>query len=169
VLIRPARAADLGAVQDLWNAMIRDTTATFTSVEKTPDDLRALLSARRDALLVAEIDGVCAGFITWGPFRAGDGYVHTAEHSIITARPGLGTGRALLEAAMINARAQGIHVLVAGIGSENAPAIAFHRRMGFAIAGQVPQVGRKSGRWHDLILMSLTLDPPLQTTPPALR
>jgi phosphinothricin acetyltransferase len=160
VLIRAASPADLPAIKALWNAMIRDTTATFTTVQKTDADLAALLASRPSALLVAEIGGACAGFITWGPFRAGPGYAHTAEHSVITARHQQGTGRALMETAMAQARGQGIHVMIAGISAENAAAVAFHHRLGFAKSGQLPQVGRKNGRWIDLILMSCDLDAP---------
>ena len=149
MLIRSAQAGDLPAVKSLWNAMIRDTTATFTTIQKTDTDLADLLAARPDAFLVADIGGTCAGFIMWGPFRAGPGYAHTAEHSVITARHARGTGRA-----------QGIHVLIAGISAENEGAVAFHRRLGFAKSGQLPQVGRKNGRWIDLILMSRDLDAP---------
>lgn len=160
MLIRAASPADLPAIKALWNAMIRDTTATFTSVQKTDGDLADLLASRPSALLVAEIGGACAGFITWGPFRAGPGYAHTAEHSVITARHQQGTGRALMETAMAQARGQGIHVMIAGISAENAAAVAFHHRLGFAKSGQLPQVGRKNGRWIDLILMSRDLDAP---------
>lgn len=154
MLIRPANAQDLPTIKALWNAMIRDTTATFTSQEKTDTDLRAMLEGRLNCFLVAEIEGICAGFVTWGTFRAGDGYVHTAEHSIITAKSGQGMGRALLLRALQQAHAQGIHVMVAGIGHENAAAVAFHQKLGFAMAGRLSQVGHKNGRWHDLILMS---------------
>lgn len=140
--------------------MICDTTATFTTDEKTGDDLDALIKARPDAFLVAETSGTFAGFITWGPFRAGPGYAHTAEHSIITTQSGQGTGRALMKAACAQAAAQGIHTMIACIGSENSAAVAFHGRLGFALAGRLPQVGRKAGRWHDLILMSKLLNTP---------
>lgn len=160
MLIRAAQAGDLPTIKTLWNAMIRDTTATFTNVEKSDADLADLLTSRPKAFLVADIEGACAGFITWGPFRAGPGYAHTAEHSVITAQRVQGTGRALLEAAMAQARAQGIHVLIAGISAENTGAVAFHRRLGFAKSGQLPQVGRKDGRWIDLILMSRNLCAP---------
>ncbi len=140
--------------------MIRDTTATFTSQEKTTNDLLDLIEARRDQFLVAGDQGTCLGFVTWGAFRAGDGYAHTAEHTIITVEKGRGVGRALLLHALMQAHAQGIHVMVAGIGHENAAAVAFHERLGFAKAGRLPQVGRKNGRWHDLILMSRTTETP---------
>ena len=136
--------------------MIRDTTATFTTVEKTDKDLQTLMQTRSDAFLVADVDGACVGFITWGAFRAGPGYAHTAEHSIITV-PEHGAGRALMNAAMVQAQSQGIHVMVAGISAENTVALAFHRRLGFAKTGHLPQVGRKDGRWIDLILMSREL------------
>ena len=154
MLIRPAQSRDLEAVLLLWNAMIRDTTATFTTTLKTRADMDDLLANRADAFLAAEQDGACTGFITWGPFRAGPGYAETAEHSIITAQKCSGTGRALMEAATAKARAAGIHVMVAAIGGENSAAVAFHTRLGFAKTGHLPQVGAKSGRRHDLILMT---------------
>ncbi|WP_298861147.1 GNAT family N-acetyltransferase [uncultured Sulfitobacter sp.] len=160
MLIRAATANDLLQIKALWNAMIRDTTATFMSVQKSDEDLAALFAVRRDAFLVAELGGICAGFITWGPFRAGDGYVHTAEHSIITQTHGKGIGRTLLKEAMSQAYVQGIHVMVAAIGGENTAAVTFHERLGFAKTGHLPQVGHKMGRWHDLILMSRTLTAP---------
>ena len=160
MLIRAATRADLEEIGALWNAMIRDTTATFTTQEKSAADLSALLEGRSDAFLVADVNGTCAGFITWGPFRAGPGYAHTAEHSIITATHGIGIGRALLQAALDQARGQGIHVMVAAIGGENSAAVEFHTRLGFAKTGHLPQVGHKMGRWHDLILMSRTLTAP---------
>ncbi len=142
--------------------MIRDTTATFTSELKTDAGLAQLLADRPGAFLVAEgADDTAeiAGFVTWGPFRGGPGYAHTAEHSIIVARPAEGVGRSLMKAAMDAAGAQGIHVLVAGISAENPGAVAFHSRLGFAQAGHLREVGAKEGRWLDLILMTCVLDP----------
>ena len=160
MLIRAATSADIEQIKVLWNAMIRDTTATFTTQQKSDADLAALLDARPDGFLVAQSGDTFAGFVTWGPFRSGDGYVHTAEHSIITAIHGKGAGRALMEAAISQARTQSLHVMVAAIGGENTAAVAFHARLGFAKTGHLPQVGRKTGRWHDLILMSRTLTAP---------
>lgn len=140
--------------------MIADTTATFTTVLKTDADMQALLARSADAFLVAEREGAVQGFITWGPFRGGPGYAHTAEHTIITARQGRGVGQALMQAAEIRAKGQGIHTLVAAISGENTAAMAFHTRLGFAKTGHLPQVGRKQDRWLDLILMTKTLDLP---------
>jgi phosphinothricin acetyltransferase len=160
MLIRPASLADLPQIQAMWNDMIRDTNATFTSIEKTAAMLGELLLDRKEQFLVAEAEGSVAGFVTWGSFRVGDGYVHTAEHSIITTKSGQGVGRALMEAAIASARSQGICTMIAGIGHENTDAVAFHSRLGFALTGRLPQVGYKNGLWHDLILMSRSLTTP---------
>ncbi|MEQ6247340.1 N-acetyltransferase family protein [Sulfitobacter sp. HNIBRBA3233] len=158
MLIRPATPQDLPAVQALWNRMIEETLATFTSDPKTLQDLQDLLAARAGSFLVAEDAGV-QGFVTWGPFRPGPGYARTAEHTIITATPGRGTGRALLEAAFDRAAGQGLLTLVAGISAENPAAIRFHARLGFAESGRLPQVGQKWGRRLDLVLMTRALAP----------
>lgn len=134
--------------------MIRETTHTFTTVEKTNGQVQDMIAARSGRFTVAEIAGACAGFITWGAFRAGPGYAGTVEHSIIASQPRTGVGRVLMEAAIEAARGQGTHVMVAGIGGENTGAVQFHTRLGFANAGRLSQVGHKHGRWHDLILMS---------------
>lgn len=160
LILRNARPQDLPAVGALWNAMIAETTATFTTVLKTDADLQTLLADSPNAFLVAERDGVVEGFITWGPFRGGPGYVHTAEHTIITSRNRRGVGHALMQAAEKRAVGQGIHTFVAAISGENTAAMAFHSRQGFAKTGHLPEVGRKQDRWLDLILMTKTLDLP---------
>jgi len=153
--IRPAGAADIAPILEIWNPLIRDTSVTFTSVEKTHDGLAADIAARGTAFLVAEEAGALMGFASYGTFRGGPGYVHTAEHTVIVApsAQGRGAGRALMRALEDQARAAGVHVLVAGVSAENVPAIAFHRAIGFAEAGRLPEVGRKFGRWMDLVFL----------------
>ena len=56
------------------------------------------------------------------------------------------------------AREASKHVMVAGIESGNAASLALHRRLGFTVTAEMPQVGCKFGRWLDLTFMQLTLD-----------
>lgn len=155
MILRPAQAGDIPAILDIWNPLIRDTSVTFTTVEKTAAGLADDMAARGDAFLVAEAEDTVLGFATYGPFRAGPGYAHTAEHSVILTADarGRGVGRALMARLEAQARAQGIHVLIAGVSSENEGAIAFHRAIGFTEAARLPEVGRKFGRWMDLVLL----------------
>lgn len=157
--VRPAVPEDAGAIAALWNPMIRDTLSTFTTVEKSPGDIRGMIAERPDAFFVAQAQDVCAGFVTFGPFRAGPGYAATVEHTVIVADSGQtrGMGRILLTAAEDAARAQGHHVMVAGISDTNEGAQIFHQQVGYREVARMPQVGRKAGQWLDLVLMQKIL------------
>ncbi|HIF76753.1 MAG TPA: N-acetyltransferase family protein [Sulfitobacter sp.] len=157
--IRLAERRDAAAVAGLWNGMIRDSLSTFTTDEKTPEDITALIAARAGAFWVAEDSGQVMGFVTYGSFRGGPGYGATVEHSIVLAdaAQGQGLGRGLMTRAVEAAAAQGHHVMVAAISSANPGAVTFHEKLGFAQVGRMPEVGRKHGQWLDLILMQKTL------------
>jgi phosphinothricin acetyltransferase len=156
-MIRPVTPVDHAAILAIWNPLIRDTTVTFSSEEKTPEALSRMIAERRAAgreFFVAE-DGGVAGFATYAQFRAGNGYAHAMEHTIILAADagGRGIGRALMTHLEDHARAGGAHTLFAGVSGENAPGIAFHERIGFRTVARIPEAGRKFGRWLDLVLM----------------
>lgn len=159
MIVRRATDADSGAIAAIWNREIRDGVSTFNAVEKTEPEVALLIQQREGAFWVAETDGAVAGFATFGPFRSGVGYVHTAEHTVYldALARGQGGGRLLMSELLQGAREGEIHALVAGIGSENHGAIAFHKTLGFSEVGRLPETGRKFGRWMDLVLMQKTL------------
>lgn len=160
--IRPATAADAAAIAAIWNPVIRDSTITFTSVEKTVEDLETLI-AERDAAghctLIASDANRVQGFATYAQFRGGVGYGRTMEHTVILAPGGQGSGlgRALMAAIEDHARAAGAHSIFAGVSSGNPDGVAFHARLGYAAVAVLPDVGWKFGRWFDLHLMQKML------------
>lgn len=162
MIIRPAEAADLAPLAAFWNGIIRDTTITFTTVLKTERTLAEMIETRRAAgreIFVLRA-GDEIGFASYDQFRAGPGYAHAMEHTILLS-PGLrgrGAGRALMERLEAHARAGGAHTLFAGVSGENEAGIAFHRRIGFDVSARFPETGRKFGRWLDLVLMMKRLD-----------
>ena len=161
-MIRPTCPADLEPIRAFWNPLIRDTLVTFSSEEKTAEGLRALYEARLAAghgWFTALVDGQPAGFASYGQFRAGNGYAHTLEHTILLsdAARGRGLGRALMAAVEDHARAAGAHVMVAGVSGGNPAGRAFHAALGYQPAGTVAQAGWKFGRWWDLWLMQKIL------------
>ena len=162
MLIRPATAQDAPAICAIWNPVIRDTLATFNSVEKTPDDITAMLSEKATqghAFLLAEAENTILGFATFGQFRGGIGYAHTFEHTIILGDQarGRGVGRALMTALEDAARTAGGHSLFAGVSAGNPAGVAFHRALGFQEVATLPEVGRKFERWLDLVLLQKLL------------
>ena len=156
--IRPARRDDMVFITEIWNEVIRTSTATFNDTEKTLGEVTTFANDRQvsgEALLVAVAHGTVCGFGSTFPFRGGRGYRHTLEHTIhlAPAHRRMGLGRHLLAALEEHARAAGAHSLIAGVSGENAGGRAFHLRMGYTERACLPQVGFKFGRWFDLILM----------------
>ncbi|OYU18371.1 MAG: GNAT family N-acetyltransferase [Rhodobacteraceae bacterium PARR1] len=161
-MIRAAIATDATAIAAVWNPFIRNTAVTFNPVEKSPAEIAAMIHDRQAAghgFLVAEHQGLVAGFASYAQFRSGAGYARTMEHTIILSpdAQGRGLGRALITALEDHARAAGIHSLIAGVSAENPAGRAFHAAIGYAEVAVLPQVGHKFGRWMDLVLMQKIL------------
>lgn len=152
--VRLATGLDADAVAAIWNHYIRETSVTFNALEKTADEVAALI-ATRPAFFVALDQGRVAGFATYDQFRGGVGYARTMEHTIQLApgASGRGHGRALMRAVEDHARMGGAHSMFAGVSGENPEGRAFHARLGYAETAVLPAVGWKFGRWMDLVLM----------------
>ena len=161
-MIRTAKAGDAAQIRAFWNTEIRDTLITFNSVEKTESDLVAMIEEKASAglgFLVAEVDGDILGFATYGQFRGGIGYKHTAEHTIVLAPDarGRGVGRSLMAAIEQHARDMGFHTMWAGVSAGNPDGVVFHERVGYEKVAVLPEVGRKFDQWLDLVLMQKRL------------
>lgn len=163
--LRAASAADAASIAALLNGFIRETTISFTTREKTPVGIADEIAARQQAGLpwiVAEGQGGFAGYVTAAPFRKGEGYAGTLEHSLfVTAEAqGTGVGSALMEALETDVIARGAISLVAGISAENESALRFHHRLGFTSVGRIERAGVKFGRQIDLVLLQKHLSSP---------
>lgn len=156
-MIRAAAPADAPALAAIYNRVIRETTHIFASTERGEEEVAALIAG--GAVFVWEDAGRVGGFARFFPFRAGSGYAHTAEHTILVEpwAQGRGVGRALVACEAAHARAAGKHTLWAAVSADNAPGLAFHEACGFEAHGRLPKVGRKFGRWLDVVLMGLRL------------
>jgi phosphinothricin acetyltransferase len=162
VLIRPAVPQDLDVVHALHVESVLHSTAIWQSTPNTRASFDGWLAAR-DAdgypVLVGEVEGTVAGYVTYGPWRPHEGYRHTVEHSVyVDARHrGHGLATILMGALIEHARHDDRHVMMAGIASENTGSIRLHERLGFETVAVVPEVGRKFDRWLDLTMMRLGL------------
>ncbi|SDO93015.1 GNAT family N-acetyltransferase [Pseudomonas jinjuensis] len=164
LVIRDASEADLPGIRDTYNDAVRNTTAIWNETEVDLDNRRDWFAGRRQQgfpVLVAEEGGEVVGYASYGPWRNFDGFRETVEHSVYVRddQRGKGIGPQLMQALIVRARVQGLHVMVAAIESGNAASIRLHERVGFVTTGQMPQVGQKFGRWLDLTFMQLVLDP----------
>ena len=161
-MIRTATVKDAEQIAAFWNSEIRETLITFNSVEKSPSDIASMIVAKSEegfGFLVAEELGQILGFATYGQFRGGIGYRHTAEHTIVLAPQsrGQGIGSQLMLEIEDHARNAGFHSMWAGVSAGNPSGVTFHQKVGYEVVAILPEVGRKFDQWLDLILLQKRL------------
>jgi len=169
-VIEHASVQDLAQILDIYNEVIRNSTAVFSTEEYTSARGAAWWDAKRERgfpMLVARDSSGVTGFGTFGEFRSWPGYRHSVEHSVHvrTDCRGQGVGRALVTALLREATKMGKHVMLAGIDADNAVSIGLHASLGFTRAGHFREVGFKYGRWLDLIIMQCILPPTVDSAP----
>jgi L-amino acid N-acyltransferase len=167
--IRAATEQDIPEITAIYNEVVANSNAVWTEKPDTEAERVAWMAARRALgypVLVATAGRAIVGYGTFGDFRAWPGYRYTVEHSVYihADHRGRGLGRIIIGELVSAATARGKHALIAGIDGSNQASIKLHARMGFAEVARMPEVGRKFGRWLDLVFMQRLLD-----TPGALR
>ena len=156
--ISAAARAQLPEIRDIYNEVIRNSTAVFSDVEVTFEDREAWFDAKRTAgfpVLVAVEPAGVVGFGTFGEFRTWPGYRYSVEHSVHVRADcrGRGVGRALVQALLQEAARMQKHVMIAGIDAQNVTSIALHEKLGFETVGELREIACKFGRWLDLKFM----------------
>ena len=161
VLLRPATPADAAPTAAIYNREVATSTVTFDLVPRTLEEQAAWLDARSGALevVIAEIDGQVAGFAGLSPYRDRPAYRTTVEDSIYVHEDfrGAGVGRALLEEVVRVAGERGFHSVIGRIVGGHTASISLHASVGFEHVGVEREVGRKFGRWLDVVVMQLLL------------
>lgn len=167
--IRDALPEDVAGILDIYNDAVRNTTAIWNEQQVDLANRQAWVAARVEQgypVLVAVDESGVLGYASFGDWRTFEGYRFTVEHSVYVRgdQRGKGLGPVLMQLLIERARSCGKHVMVAAIESGNAASVRIHERLGFVVTGQMPQVGVKFGRWMDLTLMQLVLNPGAEPT-----
>ena len=131
---RPARSSDLPALADLAQRSWLDAFGSSVSEESAAEEAASrsetyfASALAESSVLVAELDGVLAGYVQFDDAELRRLYVETALH-------GRGVGRALLAAALAHprlTRAPRIHLQV---WERNERAVRLYEAAGFRRAG----------------------------------
>ncbi len=158
MLIRDAAAGDLGALQAIMDYYRQNTNHIWDRTLLTDTDMQAWLfthSTPPYAALIAEEDGIVAGYASLSGFRPYSGYKDTAENSIYVA-PGhacKGYGGTLMRALLVRAHQNGLRVVTAWIDDENKNSVRFHEKYGFYYAGILKNVGTLDNRPRSVVIM----------------
>ncbi|MGH7738780.1 MAG: GNAT family N-acetyltransferase [bacterium] len=160
--IREAAAADLPAINDIYNHYVLSSTCTY---ETQPTSLEArerwfAEHASPWVVTVYEVDGQVVGWASLSQFRPRAAYAKTVENSVYLHPHwlGKGIGKALLVDLVERARAGGFHTMVALISADQPVSLRLHERLGFAPAGLLREAGHKFGRWLDVAYWQLILE-----------
>ena len=155
--LRLARNEDAEAIRTIYNNEISSGTATFDLAPRTPEQQREWMTERSGAhvVLVAEVNEEIVGFGALSRYMKRPAYSTTVENSVYVrpANQGQGIGEAILDTLVDRAAEHGFHTIIARIGSESEGSIALHRKAGFEEIGREREIGRKFGRWLDVVIM----------------
>jgi len=162
--IRRGVSGDLPELTELYNHYVRETAITF--------DIEPFTLATRCSwfdqfaaqgphqLFVAECAGRVLGYACTGSFRPKAAYRPSVETSVYLRREehGRGLGRRLYAALFDALAGADVHRAYAGITLPNPASIALHAHFGFRECGTFREVGRKFGRWWDVLWMEKEIE-----------
>jgi L-amino acid N-acyltransferase YncA len=160
--VRLARLDDGEAIRSIYNLEVTESTITFDLVPRSAADQRRWIdqhSGAHPAVVAVDDDGSICGFGSLGPYRSRPAYSTTVEDSVYVRRDRhrQGIGRALLDELLRLATIHGFHAVIGRIVDGHEASIALHRACGFQLVGVEKEVGRKFGRWLDVVVMQRLL------------
>jgi phosphinothricin acetyltransferase len=154
--IREIRRADLDALVAIYNHYVLTTHVTFdvepyTVATRTP--WFEQFGGERHRCFVAEAGGRVVGYACSAPFKPKPAYATSVEVSVYLAPDATGRalGRALYAALFAALETADVHRAYALIALPNDPSLALHRAFGFREVAHLHEVGRKFGRYWDVV------------------
>ena len=159
--MRLAGPDDAEAIRAIYNLEVSESTVTFDLVPRSLDDQRAWLATHAGVhpAVVAVEGATVVGFGALAPYRSRPAYATTAEDSVYVRRDqrGRGGGRAILSELVRLGTVHGFHALMARVVGGHEASIALHLALGFELVGVEREVGRKFGRWLDVVVLQRLL------------
>jgi len=150
-MVREARIDDLGAITEIYNQAIDAQFQTCFTEPYSPEMKQDWFYEHDGTgypLLVYELDGAVAGFLSVSPYRQGrhalrfaveiSYFVHIAHHK-------KGIGSALLGKAISQCREIGYKTALAILLVPNKASIALLEKFGFAQWGYMPDIAEFDG------------------------
>jgi phosphinothricin acetyltransferase len=162
--IRPAVAADLPHIREIYNHYVMNSTVTFDETPMTIAGLRKKFAAVEKLgfpyIVAASPSGQILGYAYVYPWKDKAAYRFTVENSIYLGpgATGKGLGKVLLGELITRSKAAGIKEIIAVIADKGAEAsIKIHKDYGFKDIGHMGKVGFKFGRWLGTYMLQKSL------------
>jgi L-amino acid N-acyltransferase YncA len=157
--VRPASAVDADAIAAIYNEAVAERSATFDSDPVTTADVAGWLGRDREPMLVADLDGLVAGWARVMASTERCALAGVGEYTIYLERSARrrGAGRQLLTALVTAAESAGYWKLQGRLFTTNAASRALARTAGFREVGVYERHGRLDGQWKDLLIVERLL------------
>lgn len=161
--VRLATPGDGPACAAIYAPYVTDTSISFELVPPDGAEMGARIARTiaRTPWVVAEVDGIVRAYAYGSRHRERPAYDWTVETAVYVdpafARQGL--GRSAMRAVLAILRAQGAHLVVAGITLPNEGSVALHLGLGFERIGGFEAIGWKRSGWHGVDWFALELGP----------
>jgi len=162
VSTRDATMADAEAIRAIYNAEVSTGTASLDVEPRSIEAQQAWMEQRSGAhlVIVAALEsGEIAGFASLSRYKEKHGYLPTVENSVYVHpdHQRKGVGQKLMKHLLELAADHGFHSIIARISAENDGSVLLHETVGFEHIGREREVGRKFGRWVDIVVMQYML------------
>ena len=160
-MIRQVLIGDAQDIADIYSYFVLHTTVSFETIAPDAEEMeqRIRTISASCPYFVAEENGQVVGYCYVHPWKERAAYCHTYETTIYLS-PDVchkGIGTQLMNRLIEECRARGFHSLIACITGENRASIRMHEKIGFHQVSDFKEVGRKFGRWLDVVDMELIL------------
>jgi phosphinothricin acetyltransferase len=159
VQIEPMRADDWPAARAIYTQGIATGDATFDT--EAPDWEQWDAGHHEACRLVArDAHGDLVAWAALSPVQRKSAYRGVAEGSLYVREDarGTGVGRQLSRALIERSEAAGFWMLELWIFPENRASIALCESLGFRIVGVRERIGKRDGRWRDVVVMERRSD-----------
>ncbi len=160
--IRLATAADVSAINDIYNYYVHRSTCTYQLEPEPLEGRQAWFQNHppdKYPVTVAELNGQVIGWGSLSKFRERAAYDGSVEASVYIHHDHhrRGLGRALLTDLIDRARAIGFHTLIGGCSADQSASLRLQESLGFTRVAHFKEVGYKFGQWLDVVFLQLML------------
>lgn len=162
--IRKVEQSDLDAIISIYNSVINDEVSTLDLRKTGLFKWRQWFQEQSNkgyAMYVAEVDGAVVGVAYFSAYRPKDAFSSSVEIDIYVRSEyrNRGIGSALAETILEDAKNnKKLHIIVSVINTDNDVSTHMEEKYGFILAGTVPEVAKKFGKFHGIQYFYCVID-----------